>query len=533
MRNFNLSKRVVVLSCCLFSLVLFLPGVVFSTPTSGEQAERVVQNWLAAEQRPLDEYLGASVSRVETFRDDNNQPLYHIVYLEPDGFVIISGDDLVEPIVGFAASGDYDPSSDNPLGALVTQDIPGRVQQARAVQGQGTGGGMEYLSVNFHVAKEKWDLYDHDPYDNTQEYGMVSISDVRVAPFLTTFWDQETESGGNQCYNLYTPNNYPSGCVATAAAQLMRFFQFPTTSVGTGSYSIEVDDVDQTRNLLGGNGFGGAYNWSLMDNGPAVPIFSHRQAIGRLLQDVGISVNMSYRDSSSGAETMEVADALKNTFGYSNAIKGYNWGNNIPSSDLNTMTNPNLDAGYPVIFGITGSSGGHAIIGDGYGYNSSTLYHHMNMGWGGSYNAWYNLPTIDTFVDFTSVYKTVYNVYTTGSGEIISGRVTDSGGNPISGASVTAVLGGGGTSYSTTTNANGIYALAKILSGSTYTVSVTTSGYTFSNQTVSTLTSADYTAPSYISTVGNKWGINFVGSESSNSPAIVPTTLLPLLLNSK
>ncbi|MCI5212741.1 MAG: hypothetical protein D3910_29005, partial [Candidatus Electrothrix sp. ATG2] len=100
---------------------------------------------------------------------------------------------------------------------------------------------MEYLSDKFQAAKKKWDLYDHAPYDNTQEYGLNSISDVRVAPFLTTSWNQETEAGGNQCYNLYTPNNYPSGCVATAAAQLMRYFQFPISPVGTGSYQIWVD----------------------------------------------------------------------------------------------------------------------------------------------------------------------------------------------------------------------------------------------------------------------------------------------------
>ena len=59
------------------------------------------------------------------------------------------------------------------------------------------------------------------------------------------------------------------------------------------------------------------------------------------------------------------------------------------------MVNPNLDAGYPVLFGITGA-GGHAIVCDGYGYNPSTMYHHLNMGWSGNDDAWYNLPTIDT-----------------------------------------------------------------------------------------------------------------------------------------
>ena len=190
------------------------------------------------------------------------------------------------------------------------------------------------------------------------------------------------------------------------------------------------------------------------------------------------------------------------------------------------MVNPNLDAGYPTLLGIRGSAGGHAIVCDGYGYNSATLYHHLNLGWGASPstlldNAWYNLPTIDTsWTTFDVQYKVIYNVYTTGSGEIISGRVTDGAGTPISGVTVTAT--GSGGPYTATTNANGIYALPKVASGATYSVSASKTGYTFSSnpQSVTTGTSVSTTSPPSIpggipsvtpsTTTGNKWGISFV-----------------------
>ena len=68
---------------------------------------------------------------------------------------------------------------------------------------------------------------------------------------------------------------------------------------------------------------------------------------------------------------------------------------------------------------------GHEIVCDGYGYNGSTLYHHLNLGWSGVDTAWYNLPNIGTPYDFNVVTSCTYNVYPSGTGEIISGRVMD------------------------------------------------------------------------------------------------------------
>ena len=122
----------------------------------------------------------------------------------------------------------------------------------------------------------------------------------------------------------------------------------------------------------------------------------------------------------------------RDVFDYSNAVKGSNSGGNIGSA-LNSMVNPNLHAGFPVLLGITGN-GGHAIVCDGYGYHASTLYHHLNLGWAGANTAWYNLPTVDTTQGtWTSVYKCVYNIYKTGTGEILSGRAVDWNGTPIPG----------------------------------------------------------------------------------------------------
>ena len=138
---------------------------------------------------------------------------------------------------------------------------------------------------------------------------------------------------------------------------------------------------------------------------------------------------------------------------------------------------------------------------DGYGYSASTLYHHLNLGWSGAYSAWYALPTIDTSTyTFNVVDGCVYNAYTNGSGEIISGRVLDQISRPVVGATVTATRSGGGT-YTTTTDSQGIYALARIPSASSYSITVTKANYSSVSTNVSTWTSSDWAATS-----GNQWG---------------------------
>jgi len=109
--------------------------------------------------------------------------------------------------------------------------------------------------------------------------------------------------------------------------------------------------------------------------------------------------------------------ALVQTFMYSNALCAWPSNASVFDGRLVTLLNANLDARLPVGVGLNG----HEVVCDGYGYYLSTLYHHINMGWGGSDNAWYALPLVD---GYTNVCALIYNIYTNGSGEIISGRIT-------------------------------------------------------------------------------------------------------------
>lgn len=353
--------------------------------------------------------------------------------------------------------------------------------------------------------------------------GETSISDVWVAPLLQSKWSQSNVCG-EACYNYYTPpyedgnsSNYVCGCVATAIAQLIRYHEYPTSGIGVNEFTIYIEGANTTAFTRGGDGSGGPYNWNEMVLEPGCGItLAQRQAIGALCYDAGVSVNMNYGPFGSGAGLLKTKDELPDTFGYSNAIAGFD-GSDLSGPGLNGMANPNLDANHPVLLAIRRPGVGHAIVSDGYGYDNSTLYHHLNMGWGGSSDAWYNLPDI---LNYDTVDECIYNIFTSGSGEIISGRVTDGTfGDPISGAEVTAQRTGGGT-YNAVTNSNGIYALAKIPSASTYDISVTKFGCSFTDQNVATGTSTNYSDIS-----GNVWGVDFVGTLGPSPPTADSDTI--------
>ena len=492
-------------------IVLLGPLSVWARPTTEAEARRSVKGWLALDPRPLRAQMGNRPVQVKAFKDSAGNIDYFVVSLEPDGFVIVSGDDLVEPIIAFAPRGTFDPNPQNPLYALLNRDLPGRLSEVRAKEHQARAQKRKFTPQGLHRrAQGKWTrLQAADTVPSPAVSSLGSVSDLRVEPLVASRWGQENE-GTLPCYNYYTFYSfyhYPSGCVATAMAQLMRYYSWPTVPVGAGSFLISVNGISRTDTLLGGDGFGAVYEWNNMILDPdAATDDIYRRAIGALTHDAGVAVHTNYSEWGSGAYNRNVPYALTNTFKFNNVRYAYN--NSlltIPSINLNHMINPNLDARFPVLLGIVDASSlGHEVVVDGYGYNSATLYHHLNLGWTGLADAWYNLPTVSAGgYNFNSAIECIYNVFTEGSGEIISGRVLDAAGNPVSDATITATVGN--TSYDATSNGQGIYALAKIPAATTYTITASKTGYVFFPQTLSTGTSVDGNTA-----VGNRWGIDFV-----------------------
>ena len=431
---------------------------VQAKPVSADAARQTAQSW-AVRRQALGAKFGASVERAAALTVAPDATVY-AVKMTGGGTVFVSGDDAYEPVVAFtAATNDYSAiDRRSPLWALLQRDAEVRAKMAAAGVTSKTTSSAKKTTVT--------PLTAHLSY---------VPSDLRVAPLVQSKWDQTT-AGGKLCYNRYTPilktgSHATCGCVATAMSQIMRYHQFPTASRESvtrqcyvNTYAVTKEDgPDYAAFITNLTTQAGVYDWSSMPLVPKNGVTDGQcEAIGKLTSDAGISVNMNYgTDSygSSGAFGLNVPKGLKETFGYANA--DYFWTIEISSEQAAMKRGflANLDAGYPVQMGISGA-GGHAIVGDGYGYEDETLYVHLNMGWSGQDDTWYNLPDIDTTqYHFTVFDDMVCNIFPADAEKnaLLTGRVVDDDEIALDDVAVRVYAAGTKTLVATDLTTNGVY----------------------------------------------------------------------------
>ena len=420
----------------------------------------------------------------------------HVVKFDGGGFVVTSGDTLVSPIVAFSESGTELVQDDaNPMWALLKADLAAREAAAGVVHGDAAPTAETadvapetvLASTTATAAEKEWAALLADaeggaggaPHYKAKlaAQGVSSISDVRVAPLVQSKWSQSTSDNyygsTSYCYNYYTPNHYVCGCVATMMSQIMRYHKYPTGSVTPKTYTCSVGGTAGSYTMQGGT-----YDW---DNMPLVPrsgaTEAQRQAIGKLTYDAGVTAFMAWSSGGSSASSAGAAIALPTDWGYSQAL-ALVFQNGCSPYSLDSVKNvviPNCDAGYPLGMGISGG-GGHAVVVDGYGYSGGTFYMHINYGWAGSDDAWYNPPNLSTSsYTYNVIDDFEFNIFPDKTGTIVSGRVLDVSGSPLAGVSMSI---SGSTTGTTTTDSNGIYAFVVPIAAGTYTVTATSGGAT-------------------------------------------------------
>ncbi len=456
--------------------------------------------------------------------------LCHVVSLENGGFVITSGDDCDSiAIRGFSDEGYFDPTIESPLkNLLIASSTSNSDSISRLAYGTLNENGAAFVRKRVDLsrlqsgcsltASSAWKEILSPSILKSYGNGVSTVDDVCVAPFVKAKWNQGSYAG-KPLYNYYTPNNYPCGCVATAMAQIMRHHEYPNKSVQRRFCPIYVDSESNLKYVYS---YGGVYDWANMPYSPSSSISdTERQSIGKLTYDCGVSVEMLYTSNGSGAVAPYAAYGFVDSFDYQNA--NFITSDCYPYSDISIYTNlykrailSNLNAGFPVLLGIREDLvNGHAIVSDGYGYIGDDIYYHMNMGWGGSYNLWYTIPEINNEYNFNVLSTIVYNIFPSNTAEIVSGRIKDKGGNPLSGVQV--IISSAGVSKSVTTSESGIWS-ALVESGKTYNVSTFAQGYVSQNKSTGVISASNDAEYPQNAIVGNIWDCDFI----LNSDVMVP-----------
>ena len=518
--------------------LVFAAASLFAVEVTPEQAEAAVAKWVrAASTRLESQFQSRKTKPSKTHKTVSGRAVYHAVNLQGGGFVVTSGDTRLSPIIAFSDRGSFSGDEASPLHALLCRNFVGAVTALeRADRGSSKAAkqGLSCGPASRAAAEAEWDALLSEP----KSYASVktSVSDTRVGILLKTEWGQEggyLDHGYGKYapaldYYIYSPNvqfsgkrgTLPCGCVATAGAQLMYFWKYPTASIPQFTGQCSLDGKYFTAKSIEGrfdwDGMFKTWNYSVDPD----PTKAQRKAVGKLAWNLCVALNTDWstKGKYGAAWPSYLAASLKSKFRYASAnYITYNLDMTDKSArkaDFDNALYASLDAKMPVYLSLDGRDGTHTIIADGYGYVSGKRYAHLNFGWWGIGNAWYymddkqNRPN-DTQLAFESFTGIGFNIHKTAVGDVISGRVLDASGAAVPGASVKLYDSSGRLKKTVTTGSKGIYAF-RITARGTYRVAVSHSDAEETPSTtvsVAALTKEGEWGYDGART-GNKWGVD-------------------------
>ena len=315
------------------------------------------------------------------------------------GFVIVSGDDRVRPVLGYSDTGKFDPDN-------LPENLRGMLA---SYQDQITWAESQNVEATPEIAAE-W----------SRGLSGTALRNGGVVRLETALWGQGSPYNWD-CPYLYDMDSYGqpiegdalTGCVATAMGIIMKYHKYPTRAVNppaTNSYYEDGYAVTKPIDYSMG------YDWTnMLDDYGDGYTESQGNEVAHLLFHCGVNVEMNYGLEFSGANTPKVAKALAEVFGYSPSVRylpqeAYRW------TEWKAMIREELDGGYPLIYDGQSYYGGHAFICDG--YDSNGLFH-INWGWGGMSNGYFQLSVLDDDNDGIG--------YSMGQGAILDIRPNPSG----------------------------------------------------------------------------------------------------------
>ncbi|MEA3314250.1 MAG: C10 family peptidase, partial [Campylobacterota bacterium] len=261
---------------------------------------------------------------------------------------------------------------------------------------------LDMFNKNKNLAKtlnneisNRWDfLENYQPSKTLKSY-------IPNTNLIQTSWNQDYP------YNKYLPKfedgNYTvAGCVQVATSQLMKYYNYPSKGKGVVSNPQSNNNVIDMKAVL--NKY---YNWSTMPNSLDGASEYQIDEIAYLMRDLVVANEASF--DKDGTSAYNVTEALIANYGYSTSAKHLqsdsNYAEYASNSEIVNIVKSQIDLEQPVLFGLPG----HLVIADGYQNDNTGNYVHLNMGWGGSSDTYYNIG--ETIIADPYTFGTTYDIW--------------------------------------------------------------------------------------------------------------------------
>lgn len=325
----------------------------------------------------------------------NTSSAEEAVYLfesqDNNSFVVMPADDLFPAVLGYG---------DSPL-----TDADGEMAP-----------GLEWL-LDLYAAEIEYvrqNPADADASTLIRTASASSATKEAIAPLIKTKWDQNAPF--NNLVPYYGSNNKQearsaSGCVATALAQIMYYYKYPTKGTGSITYKYNYKTNqginNKTSNTLTLNLSNTTFNWSsMLTDYSGNYTNAQAEAVATLMYACGVAVHARYGKSTS-AKTVKDVGALGENFGYSSDMRYYYRDySDFTADEWEDLIYGSLSRERPVIYSGGNDSSGHSFICDGYQGNH---YFHFNWGWSGKSDGYFLLNGLDPKDQGTGGSDTGYN----------------------------------------------------------------------------------------------------------------------------
>ena len=381
-KNLCNSTHLVRRAMVVITLSLWLLPTMQAAPVDAARAERVARHFWNAHRDRSVAPLAQAMQRADLRWDG----FYLFQPAECDGFVIVAADDAVRPVLAYsfhnrALRGDS-------VGSNMAWWLDGWQQQIAAARTAG-------LKATTAIADE-WRLLDNDPVGDPDPIAAVE-------PMVTTQWDQD-EPYNDSCPTMSVWGwtlHAATGCVATAMAQVMRYWEWPVRGTGTHTYySAPMSEHSQGYGTQTVDFGATVYDWDNMpDRLTTVSPDAEIAAVATLMYHCGVASDMMYGSAYEGGSGTFIhnipllsyghtLNGMINHFGYSSQARGVDRVK-YDDSTWTAMVRGEIDAARPIIYaGGDENSGGHCFVCSG--YDAQGRYH-FNWGWSGAGDGYYTL----------------------------------------------------------------------------------------------------------------------------------------------